>query len=113
MEEITIPVKSYKDTEVTESLPDVIILHDNHVECKRSTTQIETEDGLPQPPKKYLGHTAALKKHIIGISAAWSDAHQKYQLNFIPDTEATCSPLFDTMKEANAVKNKILEWLLK
>lgn len=111
--EIEIPVIDFKDTEIVESLPDKIILHPTYIEYKWKVTHKETEDGLPQEPKTFTGNRAILKKHIIGIEAYFSQANQRYQIAILTPYGESTSPLFESFKQAQEVKNTILNWLLK
>ncbi len=111
--EITIPSITHDKAEIVKSLPDKIILHEEYLEYKWNTTQKDIEDGIPQPERLYMGNTIVLKKHISELSAFYSEAHNRYQLTISTiQTENTFAPVFASFKEANDVRNKILQWLI-
>ena len=114
MTEIKITLFDYHGVKIIKSLPDSVILHDNYLEYKWFVTIEKKEDTIPIE-KKYQGRKITLKKHISSITAHYSNDHECYQCTVYCSGEdrSEVSFLFQSLKEAIEIQEKILIWIIK
>lgn len=110
-EKISIPVFSYKNCIVIETLPDQISLEENHLEHKWSTKATKQWDGV-NADYNFQGHEVILKNHIAAVESAYDPGKECFvcEIYFL-NQSATFA--FQTFKEAIELKDKILNWLIR
>lgn len=110
--EISCKQVSHKDFEITTTTPDLIILHDTHLEFKTNYKYKKTEDGIPTEGK-FIGNSVFIKNFIAEIHVSWSIEKEIYELEVFTTRIGNTITTFETFAEALEVKNKIMDWLIK
>ena len=112
-EEFKIQEIDFKDSKVLEAIPSTLILHDTYMEYKWKVKMEKVIDGVPKE-MKYNGFQNTLKRSIGTIQAAWSNQRECYEVNIeVATNESGITFLFNTMKEAIELKDKIWQWVMK
>lgn len=110
-EQIKVKQIDYKNATILSGLDDLIMLDDNYLEYKWSVHVGITEEGDIKK-EKYQGQKFLLKRHIAGVDCFWSNQHERWITSpIVAHGESPCW-IFETLKEALEVKDKIAAWLL-